>query len=70
MPTEVVIRRARPDENSAVHELVQTIAERPLRTLFATHKYPSVKRIGSQPAIDPGQPTPALLYEIGGAQPR
>lgn len=40
MPTEIVIRRARPDENSAVHELVQTIADETFAYLFATPQVP------------------------------
>src|SRR5215467_5107080 len=40
MQTEIVIRRARPDENSAVHELVQTIADETFAYLFATPQVP------------------------------
>jgi ribosomal protein S18 acetylase RimI-like enzyme len=40
MPTEILIRRARPNENSAVHELVQTIADETFAYLFATSQVP------------------------------
>ncbi len=40
MPTEIVIRRARPDENSVVHELVQAIADETFAYLFATPHVP------------------------------
>lgn len=40
MPTQVVIRRARPDENSAVHDLVQAIADETFAYLFATPQVP------------------------------
>jgi ribosomal protein S18 acetylase RimI-like enzyme len=40
MATEIVIRRARPDENSAVHELVQTIADETFAYLFSTPQVP------------------------------
>jgi hypothetical protein len=40
MPTEIVIRRARQDENSAVHELIQTIADETFAHLFATPQVP------------------------------
>jgi GNAT superfamily N-acetyltransferase len=40
MQTEIVIRRARPDENSAVHELVQTIANETFAYLFAIPQVP------------------------------
>jgi hypothetical protein len=40
MRTEIIIRRAGPDENSAVHELVQTIADETFAYLFATPQVP------------------------------
>ena len=40
MPTEIVIRHARPDDNSAVHELVQTIADETFAYLFGTKQVP------------------------------
>jgi ribosomal protein S18 acetylase RimI-like enzyme len=40
MPMEILIRRARPNENSAVHELVQTIADETFAYLFATSRVP------------------------------
>jgi ribosomal protein S18 acetylase RimI-like enzyme len=40
MPTEIVIRRARQDENSTVHELIQTIADETFAYLFATPQVP------------------------------
>jgi len=40
MPTQIVIRQATPDENSAVHELVQTIADETFAYLFATPQVP------------------------------
>jgi len=40
MPPEIVIRRARPDENGAVQELVQTIADETFAYLFATPQVP------------------------------
>ncbi len=40
MATEIVIRRARPDENTAVHELIQTIADETFAYLFATPHVP------------------------------
>jgi len=39
-PPEIVIRRARPDENNAVHALVQTIADETFVGLFATRYVP------------------------------
>lgn len=40
MPPEIVIRRARADENTAVHELVQAIADETFAFLFATPHVP------------------------------
>ncbi len=40
MPTQIVIRQARPDENSAVHQLVQTIADETFAYLFSTPQVP------------------------------
>lgn len=40
MPRRIVIRHARPDENSAVHDLVQTIADETFAYLFATPQVP------------------------------
>jgi ribosomal protein S18 acetylase RimI-like enzyme len=40
MPTEIVVRRARQDENRAVHELIQTIADETFAYLFATPQVP------------------------------
>ena len=40
MPTKIVIRRARPHENSAVHDLVQTIADETFAHLFASPQVP------------------------------
>ena len=40
MSPEIVIRRARPSENSAVHELVQTIANETFAYLFAPSQVP------------------------------
>ena len=40
MPTTIVIRRARPDENSSVHQLVQAIADETFEYLFATLPVP------------------------------
>ena len=39
-PPEIVIRRARPDENNAVHALVQAIADETFVGLFATPHVP------------------------------
>lgn len=40
MPTQVVIRQMRPDENNAVHELVQAIADETFACLFVTPHVP------------------------------
>src|SRR5579864_5711150 len=40
MRPEIVIRRARPNENRAVHELVQAIADETFAYLFATPHVP------------------------------
>lgn len=40
MSAEIVIRRARPDENSSVHQLVQAIADETFAYLFATLPVP------------------------------
>lgn len=40
MPTEIVIRRMRPEENSAVHAMVQTIADETFTGLFSTPHVP------------------------------
>lgn len=40
MSSEIVIRRARSDENTAVHELVQAIADETFASLFATPHVP------------------------------
>ncbi|HKW27218.1 MAG TPA: GNAT family N-acetyltransferase [Terriglobales bacterium] len=40
MPTQVVIRQVRPDENNAVHELVQAIADETFANLFVTPHVP------------------------------
>jgi GNAT superfamily N-acetyltransferase len=40
MLKEIVIRRARPDENNSVHSLVQTIADETFAYLFAPSQVP------------------------------
>ena len=40
MPPQIVIRPARPDENRAIHELVQTIADETFAYLFANRQVP------------------------------
>lgn len=40
MTSEIVIRRARPDENNSVHALVQTIADETFAYLFAPSQVP------------------------------
>ena len=40
MPPQIVIRQARPDENRAIHELVQTIADETFAGLFANRQVP------------------------------
>jgi ribosomal protein S18 acetylase RimI-like enzyme len=40
MTTAIVIRRMRPDENGAVHQLVQTIADETFAHLFASPNVP------------------------------
>lgn len=40
MPAQIVIRQARAEENRAIHELVQTIADETFAYLFANQKVP------------------------------
>jgi len=40
MPPQIVIRPARPDENRAIHELVQKIADETFACLFANQQVP------------------------------
>jgi ribosomal protein S18 acetylase RimI-like enzyme len=40
MPPQIVIRQARPDENSAIHKLVQIIADETFAYLFANRQVP------------------------------
>lgn len=51
--TEVLIRRARPDDNGAVHALVQVIADETFgSTCLRRGKFPSARQVLAEGAID------------------